>query len=159
MKRDMELIRRIMKRLEGGDKIDFGIHQEDRVEYHLCLLEEAYLITADKREILSDGIIKQVCINPSLTMGGHDFLDAARDDEVWAEFLKVPRSYHEIYDVARMVHERREAAAQSRPKEFREVFDAQGFRELVSADSVGRENPAARVVLSGDLPDTWKASD
>jgi hypothetical protein len=156
MKRDMELIRRILKRLEAGEEIDFGDHQEERANYHLLILMDAGFVDADLvyKYYSTVGNSFRFGPNKRLTMKGHDFLDAARDDEVWAEFLKVPRPCDGIFQVVEEVRERRELKAQYEKAKAKagELIEKYGSGELVGAVAVDRESPAARTV---DLPESW----
>jgi hypothetical protein len=84
MKRDMDLIRKILLAIEAHPfygkwnvPLDFGDFPEELVDYHLKLLSEANLIEAKVR-IGS----KRWVIN-GLTWAGHEFLDASRDDSRW----------------------------------------------------------------------------
>jgi hypothetical protein len=91
MKRDMDLVRELMLRLESypmnmgdvfslqpGDKElaveDFTEHQ---IEYHLGLLREIGFIECPGSQPML-GITYA-----GLTWAGHDFLDAVRDPEIW----------------------------------------------------------------------------
>ena len=85
MKRDMDLVREILLKLEDLP-YDGQLHNitvdgrtNEEISYHVMLLEEAGLIAA--MSLTShDGI----CWKPTrLTYSGHEFLDAARSDTVW----------------------------------------------------------------------------
>lgn len=159
MQRDMDLIRMIMTRLEAGEHLLFDSWSEEQVVFHLRLLSDAgFIITKDYQidgDLTPGSVIKRV---ERLSWDGYDFLDAAWDDEVWTEFLKFPRPNHEIFEVARMVRERREMKAKYEDIKGRTeaLIERYGSGELVSADGVDRGNPAARIVQSVDLPDTWE---
>jgi Hypothetical protein (DUF2513) len=96
MKRDMDLIRELLLKLEalplrpGGivhitpdaDEIAVAGYNSDQIEYHLTQLRNA-------------GFIDEGGVNPmigigfrSLTWDGHDFLDSVRDPETWAKTKK-----------------------------------------------------------------------
>jgi Hypothetical protein (DUF2513) len=88
MKRDIELIRQILLRIEETDDVQslFGennVHQKV-VEYHLLLLCEADLI-AGVAVVECDGgeLVTQIVSKPRLTWKGHEFLDTARDEATW----------------------------------------------------------------------------
>lgn len=94
MKRDLELIREILFRLEQkpADKdwladADFPKDSREAVAYHVELLEEAGLVEAAIRP--ATGIYFRV---ERLTWEGHDFLDAVRNDTVWARTKETLRS-------------------------------------------------------------------
>ncbi len=82
MKRDMNLIRLLLLETEGEDpKPDLSGYTEDQRIYHSALLIEAGLI---------DGVIRKGAngfpngtVRVRLTWGGHEFLDAARNDTIW----------------------------------------------------------------------------
>ena len=80
MKRNFELIRQLLLRIEEDEPLDEipGIDAEARV-YHLRLLKQAGLIDAVNMSSL-DG--EDYHVN-GLTWEGHDFLDQARNDSVW----------------------------------------------------------------------------
>ncbi len=87
MNRDMDLARRILHETEkapfdgGWVKPNIPDVQDDALQYHLLLLWEAGLI--DARDMSShDG----PCYAPiRLTWHGHEFLDASRNDTIWAK--------------------------------------------------------------------------
>jgi hypothetical protein len=81
MKRDMELVREILLRVEeipfDGAFHDIGVEGRSpkEISYRVMLLHEAGLI-----EAMDLG----VCWRPMrLTHSGHEFLDAARSETVW----------------------------------------------------------------------------
>jgi DNA-binding transcriptional ArsR family regulator len=84
MKRDMDLIRRILMDIEespeatGYQWLDLSIegHSPEEVSYHVKLLDEAGLIEA---EDLTD--TAGFDVRPKrLTWSGHEFIDAVRKD-------------------------------------------------------------------------------
>ena len=85
MKRDMEVIRKLILALEAAefgvssDEIDLGIDNAV-VEYHMRLMAQANLITVDT---LRCGIMFK-----EMTWAGHDFADTCRDDTVWRRTTK-----------------------------------------------------------------------
>jgi hypothetical protein len=87
MKRDMDLIRKILLAIEAHPNpcswdvpLDFPDYSEKEICYHVNLLKEAGLIVADIKVALSGDIY---CKANSLTWDGHEFLEAARDDSRW----------------------------------------------------------------------------
>ena len=84
MKRDMDLCRQILLEIEArksGESIEMlqtGASGNDVIE-HLQLLQDAGLIAARVDRHSRDYSIQR------LTWEGHEFLQAARDDGVWAE--------------------------------------------------------------------------
>jgi hypothetical protein len=93
MKRDMDLIRELMLKLESlpmerGDvfivsaedeALQIRGYNEHEIDYHLSLIEEAGLIdTAGAGSMTGYGFAR-------LSWTGHDFLDSVRNPEVWAK--------------------------------------------------------------------------
>jgi hypothetical protein len=85
MKRDMELIRKILLNIEESDftggwiEIELEGYDESEVSYHTMLLHEAGLIDAIDLSTMNNTIWKPKYI----TWAGHEFLDAARDNNRW----------------------------------------------------------------------------
>lgn len=81
MNRNMDLIRLILLEAEGATELDFTPFSQEEIYYHKKLLVDA-------------GFVKGVAISgpdvaiEAITMKGHDFLDAARDDRRWKRFLE-----------------------------------------------------------------------
>ncbi len=96
MRRDMDLIRELLLKLEAlpiGPGDIFHMMPDDEeiridgfdaiaIEYHAALLSEAGLIDPGPRPMMQ-GIT--FC---SLTWAGHDFLDAVRDPVIWTKTKK-----------------------------------------------------------------------
>lgn len=87
MKRDMDLVRTILIELEkcpysgGWHEIHVPGYTDDEISYHVQLMHETGLIEAVDLSS-HDGI----CWMPKrLTYEGHEFLDAAHADTVWAK--------------------------------------------------------------------------
>ena len=87
MKRDMELIRAILLKVEteGTSPIgwieDFGIdgYEDEMVSYHVWMLHQAGLI-----EALDGSTMEGFSYDPRcLTWSGAEFLESIRDAEVW----------------------------------------------------------------------------
>jgi hypothetical protein len=88
MKRDMDLVRSILLKIESLDHPDLdellepGASYDDRamLVYHMrMLIEDAgYVRGIDSRSIGHDD-----WLNLELTWQGHEFLDAIRDPEIW----------------------------------------------------------------------------
>ena len=91
MKRDMDLIRKILFEIESeptrssGLSIQIPSYSDDEVMYHLVLLQEAGLIDA---VTINDRSRAQV-YPTRLTWEGHEFLDAARDNTNWNKAKEV----------------------------------------------------------------------
>jgi hypothetical protein len=87
MKRDMDLVREVLLRIEElpfdgrFHDIAVDVQTEEEVNYHVMLLHEAGFIEAMDLSSLSG-----ICWKPTrLTYSGHEFLDAARSDTIWQE--------------------------------------------------------------------------
>jgi hypothetical protein len=96
MKRDMDLVRDLLLRLESlpvdpGDTIllspyedeELAIegHTPDQVHYHLALLYEAGFIESGSRRFA--GTLDENWMFSRLSWSGHEFIDTIRDPEVW----------------------------------------------------------------------------
>jgi len=87
MKRDMDLIREMLLKLEG-EPLDGNLYQVDPVQlgirdrspeelsYHLLLLIDGGLVDGERDQ--SGGFVLQ-----KLTWRGHEFLDDIRSPEIW----------------------------------------------------------------------------
>lgn len=97
MKRDMDLIRDLLLKIEDGQR-SFDLltpeiaeilgessegrqprEQAEQLEYHLNLLVDGGLITIHAK---LSGAVWQI---GQITWAGHDFLDTIRDPEIWRE--------------------------------------------------------------------------
>lgn len=87
MKRDLDLIRRILLDIEAqgddssqrpgfGNLGDNG-HDPDAIQYHVQLMHDAGLIVADE-------LVPGQWWPERITWAGHEFLDLARDRTLWA---------------------------------------------------------------------------
>ena len=94
MKRDMDLIRALLLKLEDigsshkimaftadDEEIAIKGYDEDQIAYHLVLLHEAGLI--DSGGVRSGRFASGEFSFRRLTWAGHEFLDGVRDPEVW----------------------------------------------------------------------------
>ena len=97
MKRDMDMVRDLLLKIEGGQRsFDlltpeiaemFGQNRDGRLpreqaellEYHLTLLDNAGLITIQAK---LSGAVWRI---GHITWAGHDFLDTIRDPAIWRE--------------------------------------------------------------------------
>ncbi len=85
MKRDMELVRKILFQLE--ERLEFDEphvpnvdgYLDNEIYYHLKLMREAGLI--DAKDWSDDS--GPYWVATSMTAAGHDFLDTARNDTLW----------------------------------------------------------------------------
>jgi hypothetical protein len=85
MKRDMELARQILMRIEEQENYrddiscEFEGYTDEQVYYHIMLLHEARLLVAIDASSLQD----IQWMPQRLTWQGHEFLDSARDNKIW----------------------------------------------------------------------------
>lgn len=92
MKRDMELIRKILLFLE--DRQDFKAvlelpiegYDQGVVRYHILLLAQAGLVDFEPEKTKTGRIIRAHVLG--LNWAGHEFLDAVRSEKVWRKLLK-----------------------------------------------------------------------
>ena len=87
MKRDLDLVRGLLLHLEGGvenaspsgfgDFLERG-YEIQQIHYHVRLLHDAGLIEADE-------IVPGQWWPERMTWSGYEFLDAARNEELWRE--------------------------------------------------------------------------
>ncbi len=90
MRRDMELIRKILLEAEQ-DESDHGLsdflipgYTTDQVGYHVYLLKNAGLVEGPIHFASGSVKVEFYGIN-RLTFAGHEFLDSIRSDSVWAK--------------------------------------------------------------------------
>lgn len=92
MKRDMELIRKILFFLEARAflkaELDLPIegYQRDVLRYHVLLLAQAGLIDFEPENSKNGRIIRAHVLG--LNWAGHEFLDSVRSEKVWKKLLK-----------------------------------------------------------------------
>ena len=85
MKRDMELIRRILLEIETNDQVKLPDIPADLLAHHILLLNEEGLIKGLVAAECLNGppILQQLMSYVRLTSKGHDFLGSIRDESVW----------------------------------------------------------------------------
>jgi len=87
MKRDMDLVRALLMRVESEhsarapEKIEINGYTEEQIGYHAFLLNEAGLVKAV--EMTSMGSPSPEARIIRLTWDGHEFLDSAREPARW----------------------------------------------------------------------------
>lgn len=87
MKRDMDLVRRILFKVEeqpsgyAPSKLEIERYTREQVGYHAYIMKEAGLVEAVDTSSWDTHSPQADIIR--LTWQGHEFLDAARDDTVW----------------------------------------------------------------------------
>lgn len=88
MKRDMDLVRKIMLAVEASERpldstlIRIAGYTPDTITEHMRLLNEAGLIEGISAYSVEHRL---KWIELRLTWNGHDFLDAARSESIWTE--------------------------------------------------------------------------
>lgn len=93
MKRDMDLIRDILLIVESAvgmiELSNAGIksHSDNEIGYHLEMLIDHGYIDGDVKTSWGGDYIQMTA--KALTLDGHDFLDAMRDNKVWSKAKKV----------------------------------------------------------------------
>lgn len=88
MKRDMDLVRKILLAVEASERpldsslIRISGYSGESITEHMRLLNEAGLVEGISAYSVEHRL---KWIDVRLTWAGHDFLDAARNETVWAE--------------------------------------------------------------------------
>ena len=93
MKRDLDLIRRILIEVEkhpGGGSVRLQIPEYHRsvVSYHVGLLAEAGFVKA----LMVGGTTREDWVPLRLTWQGHEFLAAAQNEGIWKQVTEFIRS-------------------------------------------------------------------
>jgi hypothetical protein len=89
MKRDMELVRKILLRMNdyehGYAPQDLNIdgYTEEQIGYHCLLLGEAGLIEASETSAM--GMPSPSALPIRLTWDGHEFIENAQNDKIWGQ--------------------------------------------------------------------------
>ena len=83
MKRDMDLVRLILKKIEMDEPLkSIESFTQQQVDYHVAIMIEAHLVTG-----ITGSSDNSTCVDfafPNrMTWQGHDFLQAAKDDTKW----------------------------------------------------------------------------
>ena len=107
MKRDMDLVRKILLELEdipyelGGFDLELEGYSPDQISYHVMLLNEAELIEAN--DLSTFGGPKWT--PKRLTWAGHEFIEASRDESRWekAKNIMKEKGSGMAFDVLRSV--------------------------------------------------------
>jgi len=84
MKRDWEVIRDILVKIENEDDICASLseYDEEKYQYHIKLLIESELIQGSIKKMVSGEVS---CKVDRLTWKGHDFLDDIRSNSIWSK--------------------------------------------------------------------------
>jgi Hypothetical protein (DUF2513) len=92
MKRDMELVRKLLFHLEERNSVKAQLtftidgYDDVAIRYHLLLLAQAKLIDFEPEQTKTGRIIRPHVLG--LNWNGHEFLDSVRSDKVWRKLLK-----------------------------------------------------------------------
>ncbi len=91
MKRDMDLVRHLLLRIEDAElfeqpDFEMGDYDVQDIDYNLDLIIQAGLVNGEGN--WSAGPTYNVAIR-GLTWEGHDFLDAVRSDSIWHKAKEV----------------------------------------------------------------------
>ncbi|MCB8987560.1 MAG: DUF2513 domain-containing protein [Ardenticatenaceae bacterium] len=92
MKRDMDIIRAILLQVNNHEKatvpeVKLEDFDTEQVAYHVNLLAEAGYITGVPSQSVLDDVPEWIEVR--LTWDGHEFIDAARNETIWAKFKEV----------------------------------------------------------------------
>ena len=107
MKRDMDLVRKILMKLENAhynmSDIDLKIegYNREEVSYHIMLLSEAGLIEARNNSSYSKSEWRPI----RLTWEGHEFVEASRDEDRWIKAKQIikERGGGVAFEVVKMI--------------------------------------------------------
>ena len=91
MKRNMDIIRAILLHINDHEEetiqeVKLEQFSPKQVAYHVNLLAEADYITGISTQTFQDSVPQWIDVR--LTWDGHEFIDAARNETVWAKFKK-----------------------------------------------------------------------
>jgi hypothetical protein len=111
MKRDLDLIRGLLEKVEGAtgnvrNPIRLEGYEPADVEYNAALLVEAGLLRGE--ETTMPGWNRRRASVRSLTWKGHEFLDAVRNDTVWRRTKEIAakasvKTFDGVFDIAKSV--------------------------------------------------------
>lgn len=86
MKRDMELVRKILLAIEKeGEAAEVDGYEEEIIQSHVGLLRQAGLVNA----IDASSFDGEAYIVRGLTWEGHDFIESARNETVWRKAMQI----------------------------------------------------------------------
>jgi hypothetical protein len=90
MKRDFDLLRLILLQIENDITVDLSEYSIEQINYHKALLIEAGLVEGKTHysSMVKTEIPDRVIIN-KLTWEGHDFLDKAKNNNIWDKAKKL----------------------------------------------------------------------
>ncbi len=87
MKRDMELVRKILQAIEAHEHglaprpLLIEGYTEDQIGYHVLIMDEGGLLVA--ANVTGMSARTPTAIPSRLTWRGHEFLDLSRDQSIW----------------------------------------------------------------------------
>ena len=89
MKRDMELVRKILFAMEASPAgfaptpLIIDGYSEDVVGHHIYLMAQGDLVAADDVTAFQDD--SPIALPVTITWHGHEFLDVVRNEKVWSK--------------------------------------------------------------------------
>jgi hypothetical protein len=89
MKRDMELVRKLLMELADSEFYsDMGLprldgYEEDKIRHHALIMRDAGLLTFTEGDETVGMFGIQEDLQLRLTWAGHEFLEKARDEKTW----------------------------------------------------------------------------
>lgn len=89
MKRDLDLIRKILLALEAHEhgfapeKLQIEGYTEEQVDFHMYLLGEAGLAKVAENTVIGSASPSAFPLN--VTWAGYEFLEAAKDETLWGK--------------------------------------------------------------------------
>jgi len=89
MKRDLELVRKILLAMEAHDAgfapdhFTIAGYDQEVIGHHVWLMGQGALVTAV--DVTAMGDRSPVALPGSITWTGHDFLDTVRNETVWSK--------------------------------------------------------------------------
>jgi len=92
MKRDMDLVRRILLAYEASnewrveEELVIEGYRKDEIEYHQHIMRDAGFLQPAKTWLFKG---TQMESGTRLTWAGHDFLEASRDEKRWKQAKKI----------------------------------------------------------------------
>ena len=87
MKRDMDLVRKILLQMEVNDgamdvsDYRIGEHSRDDTGYHVFLMVDAGLIAGV--DVTEEGQLHPCWVPSWITWAGHEFLESSRNETIW----------------------------------------------------------------------------
>jgi hypothetical protein len=99
MERSMELVRGILAALEQdqsgfASKVEIEGYSEEQIGFHCLLLGEAGLIECENNTTLASNSPSARPIR--LTWAGYEFIDNAKNDEIWGQAKQVVSKVGEV---------------------------------------------------------------